>query len=75
MHDTASAIAVSKPASNDAFDDPYTAMDDIETGTKGLEEDIQDAPNVADQVQAIAKQTNLLVLNATIEAVRAGDAG
>jgi len=76
MNESASAaVAVSDPASNDAFDDAFTAMDDIETGTKGLEEDIQDVANVADQVQAIAKQTNLLALNATIEAARAGDAG
>ena len=50
-------------------------MDDIESGTRGLEEDIQAVANVANQVQAIAKQTNLLALNATIEAARAGDAG
>ncbi len=50
-------------------------MDDIEAGTSGLEEDIKAVPNVADQVQAIAKQTNLFALNATIEAARAGDAG
>jgi hypothetical protein len=50
-------------------------MDDIEAGTSGLEEDIKAVPNVADQVQAIAKQTNLFALNTTIEAARAGDAG
>jgi hemoglobin-like flavoprotein len=50
-------------------------MDDIETGTTGLEEDIKAVANVADQVQPIAKQTNLLALNATIKAARAGDAG
>lgn len=71
MNSTASAAA----PRNDAFDHAFTAMDDIENGTKGLEEDIQAVANVADQVQAIAKQTNLLALNATIEAARAGDAG
>lgn len=70
-----SAAAVSEPVSNDPFDQAFAAMDDIETGTSGLEEDIQAVANVADQVQAIAKQTNLLALNATIEAARAGDAG
>ena len=50
-------------------------MDDIETGTTVLKEDIKTVANVADQVQAIAKQTSLLALNATIEAARAGDAG
>lgn len=72
MNDTAAA---SEPVSNDPFDQAFAAMDDIETGTTGLEEDIQAVANVADQVQAIAKQTNLLALNATIEAARAGDAG
>ena len=60
-------------AGGDAFDHALTAMDDIEHGTRGLEEDIKAVASVADQVQAIAKQTNLL--NATIEAARAGDAG
>lgn len=67
--------AVAEAPTGDAFDHAFTAMDDIENGTKGLEEDIQAVANVADQVQAIAKQTNLLALNATIEAARAGDAG
>lgn len=75
MNNPASAAAVSEPVSNDPFDQAFAAMDDIETGTSGLEEDIQAVANVADQVQAIAKQTNLLALNATIEAARAGDAG
>ena len=69
-----SSATAAVPA-NDAFDHAFTAMDDIENGTKGLEEDIKAVADVADQVQAIAKQTNLLALNATIEAARAGDAG
>lgn len=72
MNDSAAAAI---PVSNDPFDQAFAAMDEIETGTAGLEEDIQAVASVADQVQAIAKQTNLLALNATIEAARAGDAG
>lgn len=72
---TSAPAATSEPVSNDPFDQAFAAMDDIESGTSGLEEDIQAVANVADQVQAIAKQTNLLALNATIEAARAGDAG
>lgn len=75
MNSSATAAAPSSSTSNDPFDHAFTAMDNIESGTKGLEEDIQAVANVADQVQAIAKQTNLLALNATIEAARAGDAG
>ena len=75
MNATAPATATETPVSNDPFDQAFAAMDDLESGTSGLEEDIQAVANVADQVQAIAKQTNLLALNATIEAARAGDAG
>jgi hemoglobin-like flavoprotein len=71
----ATATDTTTPVSNDPFDQAFAAMDDIESGTSGLEEDIQAVGSVASQVQAIAKQTNLLALNATIEAARAGDAG
>ncbi|MGZ0246768.1 MAG: methyl-accepting chemotaxis protein [Alphaproteobacteria bacterium] len=76
MNKGASAAgAASEPVSNDQFDQAFAAMDDIETSTTVLEEDTKAVANVADQVQAIAKQTNLLPLNATIEAARAGAAG
>jgi hypothetical protein len=76
MNNPASAAgAASEPVSNDPYDQAFAAMDDIETGTTVLKEDIKTVANVADQVQAIAKQTSLLALNATIEAARAGDAG
>ena len=75
MNAAAPATDIATPVSKDPFDQAFAAMDDIESGTSGLEEDIQAVANVADQVQAIAKQTNLLALNATIEAARAGDAG
>lgn len=75
MNSTATAAASNSSDSNDPFDHAFTAMDEIENGTRGLEEDIQAVADVANQVQAIAKQTNLLALNATIEAARAGDAG
>ena len=75
MNAAAPALDIATPVSKDPFDQAFAAMDDIESGTSGLEEDIQAVANVADQVQAIAKQTNLLALNATIEAARAGDAG
>ena len=58
MNSSATAAAPSPSESNDPFDHAFTAMDDIESGTRGLEEDIQAVANVADQVQAIAKQTN-----------------
>ncbi|MFT5487030.1 MAG: hypothetical protein ACI9MU_001947, partial [Alphaproteobacteria bacterium] len=46
MNTSASAAAVSEPVSNDPFDQAFAAMDNIETGTSGLEEDIQAVANV-----------------------------
>ena len=60
---------------DDSFDHAFQAIDDLEAGRLDFEEDINAVTDGADQVQAIAKQTNLLGLNATIEAARAGDAG
>ena len=41
MNATAPATATETPVSNDPFDQAFAAMDDLESGTSGLEEDIQ----------------------------------
>lgn len=50
-----------------------TAQTDAEIG--GLAESVQKIGEVVTLIQEIAEQTNLLALNATIEAARAGEAG
>jgi hypothetical protein len=51
MNNPASAAgAASVSVSNDPYDQTFAAMDDIETGTTVLKEDIKTVANIADQV-------------------------
>lgn len=45
------------------------------TSLEGLQHDVKGIVGVLDVIRAIAEQTNLLALNAAIEAARAGEAG
>ncbi len=51
------------------------AIQGIDDELELLAGEIDKVGEVAEQIEAIAKQTNMLALNATIEAARAGDAG
>jgi len=51
------------------------AVAKIEEEAGGLRQEVDQVANVANQVQAIAAQTNLFALNGTIEAAHAGEAG
>ena len=50
-------------------------VDDISTSVQGLASEAQSIQQAANMIRAIAEQTNLLALNAAIEAARAGEQG
>lgn len=50
-------------------------FDSIETGTRSLAQEFRAITGVANSIREIAGQTNLLALNAAIEAARAGEHG
>lgn len=59
----------------EAMNTTYTAAEDLKTGMNRLGEQADDIGKVMEVITDIADQTNLLALNAAIEAARAGEAG
>ncbi|HTX54407.1 MAG TPA: methyl-accepting chemotaxis protein [Candidatus Baltobacteraceae bacterium] len=53
----------------------FTIVEGAAGGVKGLSSKTQQVGTIVDVITRIAQQTNLLALNATIEAARAGEAG
>jgi methyl-accepting chemotaxis protein len=52
-----------------------TQLDEAQTNINTLAQDVQSITQVLSVIEAIAEQTNLLALNAAIEAARAGEQG
>jgi len=59
----------------DSINQLSTNIESAEHVVKTLEQDSQEIGSVLDVIQGIAEQTNLLALNAAIEAARAGEQG
>jgi hemoglobin-like flavoprotein len=68
-------VAARGPAGNVNLTEVAEAIQGIGDELELLAGEIDKVGEVAEQIEAIAKQTNMLALNATIEAARAGDAG
>lgn len=71
LHNSIEAMSLMTSQSKDT----YEATSDVKKQVKALEGKLENIANFADAISSIAKQTNLLSLNASIEAARAGELG
>lgn len=71
IREISSQMNTASNSSRQAVDETVSAAEDI----KGLDRLADQVGNIVNQISEIAEQTNLLALNATIEAARAGEAG
>lgn len=62
-------------SSNSSITELKTSLDSAMENVRSLDEMARSIDNISGEIQAISEQTNLLALNAAIEAARAGEAG
>jgi methyl-accepting chemotaxis protein len=62
-------------SSNTSIGELKASLDSAMESVRSLEEMAKSIDNISGEIQAISEQTNLLALNAAIEAARAGEAG
>lgn len=62
-------------SSNSSIGELKSSLDSAMDNVKSLDEMARSIDNISGEIQAISEQTNLLALNAAIEAARAGEAG
>lgn len=62
-------------SSNSSISELKSSLDSAMDNVKSLDEMARSIDNISGEIQAISEQTNLLALNAAIEAARAGEAG
>ncbi|MCP5080010.1 MAG: hypothetical protein GY951_18440 [Psychromonas sp.] len=62
-------------ASNSSINSLKNSLDGAMSKVQSLDEMARSIDNISSEIQAISEQTNLLALNAAIEAARAGEAG
>jgi len=75
VNNDANEVSTIVKESIDSINGLSEQLTDASNVINALESDVQDIASVLDVIRAIAEQTNLLALNAAIEAARAGEQG
>lgn len=72
-----SHIAITKGSTQqvEALNDILTNFDELTQGIQNIRKEVKNIDSISDIISRIADKTNILAINATIEASRAGEAG